>query len=87
MKFNGGKFQVVRYGRNSDLKEDTLYFTGDMTEVIEQVETVKDLGVMLTDDAKFDKQIENVCKKSKQKSGWIMRTFYSRKPDFMRKIA
>ena len=86
MKFNGGKFQVVRYGRNIDLKEDTLYFTGDMTEVIEQVETVKDLGVMLTDDAKFDKQIENVCKKSKQKSGWIMRTFYSRKPDFMRKM-
>ena len=27
MKFNGGKFLVMRYGNNTDLKESTMYFT------------------------------------------------------------
>ena len=27
MKFNGKKFQVVRYGKDENLKDETLYFT------------------------------------------------------------
>ena len=57
MKFNGGKFQVVRYGPNKDLKEDTVYFTSNMEEVIEQVSYAKDLGVILLDNAKFEEQV------------------------------
>ena len=30
MKFNGNKFQILRYGRNKKIKEDTCYFTGNM---------------------------------------------------------
>ena len=84
MKFNGGKFQVVRYGRNQKLKEDTMYFTGGMEDVIEEVENVSDLGVILTNDARFDAQVEKVCQKATQKSGWILRTFFSRNLSFMR---
>jgi hypothetical protein len=51
-----------------------------MSHVIEQVENCRDLG----DTAKFDLHIENVCKKVRQKCGWIMRTFYSRDPQFLR---
>ena len=40
MKFNGGKFQDLRYGRNQELKEETVYFTGGMESVIEEVENV-----------------------------------------------
>ena len=54
MPFNGGKFQVLRYGPNKKLKEDTVYFAGVMEEIIEQVSTVKDLGVTLSEDAKFE---------------------------------
>ena len=84
MKFNGGKFQVLRYGPNKLLKENTSYFTGNMEDVIDQVNNVKDLGVILSDNAKFEDQIEKVCKKARQKSGWVMRTFFSRDPEFMR---
>ena len=34
MMFNGGKFLVVRYGANTELKQNTLYFTGEMQDVI-----------------------------------------------------
>ena len=84
MKFNGGKFQVLRYGPNNELKENTNYFTGNMEDIIEQVNAVKDLGVILSDNAKFEDQIDKVCLKSRQKAGWIMRTFFSRDPEFMR---
>ena len=84
MKFNGGKFQILRYGQNKELKEDTVYFTSDMENVIEQVSTTKDLGITMTDDAKFEEQTEKVSKKARQKSGWILRTFYSRNTKFMR---
>ena len=30
MKFNGGKFLILRYGKDNDLKENTIYFTGCM---------------------------------------------------------
>ena len=45
MKFNGRKFQVMRYGRDEKLKDDTLYFTEDTGEPIERHETLRDLGV------------------------------------------
>ena len=84
MKFNGGKFQIVRYGANQELKDNSLYFTGEMAEVIEQVSTVKDLGITLTDDAKFEEHIEKVAKKSRQKCGWLLRSFYSRNENFLK---
>ena len=74
----------MRYGPNKLLKENTSYFTGNMEDVIDQVNTVKNLGVILSDNAKFEDQIEQVCKKARQKSGWVMRTFFPRDPDFMR---
>ena len=35
MDFNGKKFQVLRYGAGSRLKEETEYFTGNYGELIE----------------------------------------------------
>ena len=84
MEFNGGKFLVLRYGKNKELKENTLYFTRDMDQVIEQVNTWRDLGITMSDEASFDGQIEKVCKKVRQKCGWIQRTFYSRERNFMK---
>ena len=85
MNFNTSKFQVLRYGRNVELKENTMYFTCDMETVIEEVESCRDLGVIMENSGCFDKQKEKACKKARQKCGWILRTFYSRNPKFMRK--
>ena len=84
MEFNGNKFQVVRYGQDVKLKEDTIYLSGDYEEVIDQFSSLRDLGVQLTDDATFSEHIENICKKVRQKCGWLHRSFYTRNPNFMK---
>ena len=84
MEFNGSKFQVIRYGNNEDIKNDTTYFTGDYNEIIERYSSLRDLGVQLQEDATFKDHIESICKKARQKCGWLFRSFYSRKPDFLK---
>ena len=84
MEFNGKKFQVIRYGRNINLKESTEYFVGDYQEVIARFSSLRDLGVEINEDGTFIEHIENICKKVRQKSGWILRSFCTREAEFMR---
>ena len=49
MDFNKGKFVVMRYGQNEDLKNETEYFSGNYEEIIERKDSIRDLGVQLTD--------------------------------------
>ena len=86
MKCNGAKFQVLRYGYNQEIKENTVYFTNEMEDVIEQFDNLRDLGVIMTDDAKFSKHIDKVVKQVRQKVGWILRTFESRKAYFLKQL-
>ena len=86
MEFNKGKFEVMRYGENQALKCETEYFSGDYEEIIERKESLRDLGVQLTDDGGFREQIKKVSKKARQKSGWIFRTFYSRETQFLKQV-
>ena len=86
MVFNGTKFQVVRYGYDESLKEDTLYFTEDTSEVIERFETLRDLGVILSQEATFSAHVQHVEKKVRQKIGWVLRTFYTRNAGFMKTL-
>ena len=86
MEFNKTKFQVVRYGPNEELKNNTTYFAGNYDEVIEIFSSVRDLGIQLADDGTFDEHTENVCKKARQKSGWLLRTFFSRNIYFMKQM-
>ena len=86
MQFNGKKFQVVRYGPNKDIKDETTYFTENTKEVIERFETLRDLGVILSDTGKFEDHVEHVEKKVRQKIGWVLRTFYCRRPEFMKTL-
>ena len=84
MEFNGAKFQILRFGDNDDLKNETIYFTDNMSNVIEEYETVKDLGVIMNNKATFTDHIEKAVKKARQKMGWILRTFKSKRKWFMR---
>ena len=84
MLFNGGKFLVLRYGSNTELKDNTIYFTSEMQDIIQPVNFCRDLGIIMQDNATFSMQIDKVCSKVRQKCGWIQRTFYNRSPRFMK---
>ena len=45
MKFNGSKFELIRYGTKEDIKENTVYFTPGHDDVIDQKENIKELGI------------------------------------------
>ena len=86
MNFDGTKFQVLRFGMNEIIRERTNYLTEEMKEIVEPVNSKRDLRVIVTDDAMFDKHIDTMCKKVRQKSGWLLKTFYTRSSNFMKSI-
>ena len=45
---------------------------------------MKDLGVIMNNKATFTDHLEKAVKKSRQKMGWVLRTFKSRQKWFMR---
>ena len=77
MKLNNDKFEALRYGDNKELKESTTYTTPS-GKPIEVKSELKDLGVIMSDDCQFNKQIESVVEKAKNMSSWILRTFKTR---------
>ena len=77
MKFNSLKFELLRYGKDKDLKENTSYVTPDW-DVIEQKETVKDLGVSMSADNTFKVHIANIAESAKKMASWVLRTFETR---------
>ena len=76
----------MRYGYNQEIKDNTVYFTKEMEGVIEQFDNLRDLGVIMTDDAKFTSHINKVVKQVRQKVGWMLRTFYSRKTEILKQL-
>ena len=86
MKFNGSKFQLVRYGTNESIKDETIYFTGDREEIIDRFEELRDLGVIMNERATFEDHITHVEKKVRQKIGWITHSFFTRRTQFMKQI-
>ena len=84
MQFNGNKFELLRYGRDEDLKFSTNYLTPGAEEIIDTKECLRDLGVMMSDDAKFTEHVYHVCSKVRQKCGWILRTFNCSKTFFLK---
>jgi hypothetical protein len=75
MVYNGTKFQVIRYGNNTEIKDDTNYFTEDTGEIIERFETLRDLGVILSEEANFKAHVQHVENKVRRKIAWVLRTF------------
>ena len=43
MLFNGKKFEMLRYGPNSDLKNSTNYLTPGYSDIIEVKDNLRDL--------------------------------------------
>ena len=82
MKLNGNKFEHISYGKNDENKLLSVYFDNN-SKVIEKKSIVKDLGVLMQQDCKFDHHIARTIEKAKNISGWILRTFESRESHLM----
>ena len=61
--------------KDKNLKNTCNYLTPNAEDVIERKEVVKDLGIKANANANFKDNINYVCKKVKQKAGWILRSF------------
>ena len=79
MEFNSTKFEVLKIGKNEDLK-DCFYENPDGNNIPE-VSTSKDLGVYFNDKANFSDHIQIKSSKAKQMAGYILRTFMIRNPE------
>ena len=83
MAFNGTKFEVLRYGNNEEIKEDTNYLTPNWDGFIDVKNVLRDLGIMMNDKATFEENIDKVCAQVNQKAGWVLRTFHCRKTQIL----
>ena len=79
MEFNSTKFEVLKIGKNEDLKD--CFYENPEGENIPEVTTAKDLGVNFNDKGDFSDHILIKTSKAKQMSGYILRTFMIRNPE------
>ena len=52
MQFNSVKFELIRYGKNTKLKESTSYVAPNW-DLLKEKEHVKDLGITMSNDCSF----------------------------------
>ncbi|XP_076069684.1 uncharacterized protein LOC143041557 [Oratosquilla oratoria] len=82
MQFNEEKFEVLRYGTNQDIKDNTeLYMERGMQ--ITPNAHVKCLGIHSSDDATFQHLIMQSVKRARGMVSWVLRTFSSREVQVM----
>lgn len=79
MMFNENKFELMKFGNNNN-NRDTDY-TGPNGIKIERKLQVRDLGVIISEDATFEDHLEKIVSKCKQLMGYILRTFKARDPE------
>jgi len=77
MEFNAGKFELLRYGKDNEIKESTGY-TNPQRDQITMKNNTRDLGIIMSDTATFNDHINKVHTKCTQLCGWIFRTFITR---------
>ena len=78
MLLNDTKFELLRYGLSQLIKSSTQYTTPAGLQITPKDHT-KDLGVTMSDDCSFSKQIDKVITKAKSLISWILRSFKTRK--------
>ena len=77
MKLNDVKFELLRYGTNQIIKDQTNY-TSQSGNIIASKDVVKDLGILMCNNCLFKEQIISTIEKAKNLTSWILRTFTSR---------
>ena len=81
MQVNSDKTFCLRVGKTKELSPIS-YKTPEGTD-IQQVDTMRDLGVLFETGGGFKAQIQKVKTRSNQQMAWILRTFRNRLIFFM----
>ena len=74
-------FELLRFGKEQEIKSATTYKSYDSN--IEDKEQVGDLGIVMCNTATFTLHIRNIVKKARDKMGWVLRVFQSRRRSLM----
>lgn len=77
MTFNIDKFEVLRIGKDENMKNEIKYTTPEGKELPEKT-TVKDLGIIFNNKGDFSDHISVKSTKGRSVSGLILRTFITR---------
>ena len=77
MELNEKKFQLLQYGKD-ELK--TAYVISNNKPLTKE-EDVKDLGIFLSESLSWEKQLTEAVKKARKYTGWLLRSFFSRRPE------
>ena len=76
MCLNGDKFEHHRIGNNLGIEKHI--YKDPTGKNIKEKEHIKDLGVHISNDLTWTKQINEVVSRARSMSGWTMRTFQTR---------
>ena len=84
MEFNEKKFEQMSHGTSKNVI-DVVYRTKS-GEKIKENKTIKDLGVLTSENVSFAEHIDDIVQASKIKSGMLLRTFETREAQPMMKM-
>ena len=76
MEINKDKFVLLQYGLDEDLKN---HYKLDEESTLKNSPDTKDLGVIVSEDLSWQKQITSATNDGKKFSAWILRCFNTRK--------
>ena len=68
MKFNANKFELLRDGKEQEIKSATTNKSYDDSNIADK-EPLRDLGILLSDSATFTLHIRNIVKNARDKMG------------------
>ena len=69
MKLNVFKFELLRYGKEQEIKSAATYKISYDDSNIDDKEQVRDLGIMMSNIATFTIHIRNIVIKAREKMG------------------
>ena len=82
LKLNAGKCHLLQYNPRSEARKfEPIYHIDDVP--VDRKNSVKDLGVIIADDAKFHKQVNVACTRATREINRIRRSFSTRTPKFL----
>ena len=83
MEFNTGKFNVLKLGRNNELKHDYNFLAPGNDQITSDNASVRDLGIIVNAEANFSDHIAKIYAKISQRAGLLLRTIQNRTPEHM----
>ena len=78
MEFNSDKFELLSYNSNPSQPRPPQTYLSDRDEEIEVKQSLRDLGITMSDDAQFTKHIFEKITTVTKLIGWAMRVFKTR---------